>query len=173
MNGPAVDGNPFEQVARGRRRYGKDAVGAMDEARANVDGRGHDLFRRQIMDEVAGRRNIGNGVKVSDFMEMNLRDWFLMGPTFSFGKGIIDSMDIGLDGICQMKVLYNGFDIGQVMMGMVMVVMPRFPVFMMVCMFMVVLVMPCVPGWYRARRRKARKGFMVQDIEGLFLLATD
>lgn len=48
----------------------------MDEARANVDGRGHDLFRRQIMDEVAGRRNIGNGVKVSDFMEMNLRDWF-------------------------------------------------------------------------------------------------
>ena len=120
------------------------------------------------MDEVAGRRNIGNGVKVSDFMEMNLRDWFLMGPTFSFGKGIIDSKDIGLDGICQMKVLYNGFDIGQVMMGMVMVVMPRFPVFMMVCMFMVVLVMPCVPGWYRARRRKARKGLHGPGHRGSF-----
>ena len=57
---------------------GQDPVSARNRAGTDVDGRGDDLVRRNLAQEMAERGDVGDCVERPDFVEVNLPDAFPM-----------------------------------------------------------------------------------------------
>ncbi len=86
-------------------------MGASDASETDMDWRCHDLFGSNPRHQIAAGDNVRDGVKRTDFVEMDEFDTAPVGAAFSRGEQGINGTCIVRDLVREMQTINEGHDV--------------------------------------------------------------
>ena len=104
-DGAAIDGHPLQQIRRGGGRHRQQPMGAPHLAAAHADRRGHDLARRQSVQQQAHRRHIRQSVHGAHLVEMDVLHRHTVDMALRLGDQPVHRQHVGLHPLRQAQMV--------------------------------------------------------------------